>query len=149
MQARRRRRFHRRKPKHALNDQKASELQPVENHQLMVSAILNCRLVTWLRNSALGLWLSERATELRNCRVVNTAVSWLNSSPWTMPLLLVLQAVLWLLLLWVLAELHLGLPCVLLALLYWIYNEPVKKAVDQAWAHWRDNRPVRADQSGS
>ncbi|XP_076848217.1 uncharacterized protein LOC143493586 [Brachyhypopomus gauderio] len=90
------------------------------------------RLVTWLSQSALGSCLNLRVTSLWQ----SDAATWLQGLPCYATLLL--QGALWLLLGWFFSDLYLGLPCFLLALIYWLFNGPVRRAVSQAWGCWRE-----------
>ncbi|KAF4084478.1 hypothetical protein AMELA_G00129120 [Ameiurus melas] len=75
-----------------------------------VRAVLR-RAVTWMKRSALFSWLHHATVTLRQSIMGNQ--SW--------PVALV-RIGLWLLLLWLLSNLHMGLPCFLLALVFWVYK---------------------------
>lgn len=81
--------------------------------------VRDCRLVQLLRNSQLSCWLSEVCTG----RVA----------------LQLLTAGLFLLFVWLMAELHVVLPCLLLC--GCLFNVPLRKAVNIIWA-WITS-PVR------
>ncbi|KAL6478261.1 hypothetical protein MHYP_G00140960 [Metynnis hypsauchen] len=119
--------------RNAICSGESPELHLVGYQQTLASALLDCCLVTWLKDSALGLWLCESATQLMDSRVV----SWLTSTPQAKLFRLLFWAILCLLLVWLLSDLHLGLPCFLLGLFYWIYNGPVMRGMSQAWVQWR------------
>lgn len=69
------------------------------------------RVVTWLKRSALFSWLHHAGVTLKQSIMGNRSL----------PEALI-QTGLWLLLLWLLSNLHMGLPCFLLALIFWLYN---------------------------
>ncbi|KAL7873804.1 hypothetical protein AOLI_G00128750 [Acnodon oligacanthus] len=117
----------------AICSEESPELHSAGDQQTLASALLDRCLVTWLKDSALGLWLCESTTQLMDSRVV----SWLTSTPQAKLFRLLFWAVLCLLLVWLLSDLHLGLPCSLLGLFYWIYNVPVMRGMSQAWVQWR------------
>lgn len=75
------------------------------------NTVRDCRLVQLLRNSKLGCWLSEICAD-------------------TVALQL-LTAGLFLLFVWLLAELHVVLPCLLLC--GCLFDGPLRRAVNTAW----------------
>ncbi|KAK3537356.1 hypothetical protein QTP70_008785 [Hemibagrus guttatus] len=69
------------------------------------------RVVTKLKESALFSWLRDATMMLKQ--------SIMGNKSWTVALV---QIGLWLLLLWLLSNLHMGLPCFLIVLVFWLYN---------------------------
>ncbi|KAJ8362076.1 hypothetical protein AAFF_G00398170 [Aldrovandia affinis] len=57
---------------------------------------------------------------------------WLVLQPLTQRALLLLEASLWLLILGLLSQLHLGLPCLLLSLSYWLLKGPIHASFTRA-----------------
>ncbi|KAK6307632.1 hypothetical protein J4Q44_G00227800 [Coregonus suidteri] len=102
----------------------------VENGQCYPEWLKTCNLLRWLLDSGLGRWL--RSSTLVSWLQTSDLGLWLGSHCPALTNLLLLKVTLWLILVWILADLHLGLPCFLLALTYWLYEGPLRRAVNRA-----------------
>ncbi|KAG7328710.1 hypothetical protein KOW79_008654 [Hemibagrus wyckioides] len=89
----------------------ASPLTSDQQYLQVSGSSLVRRVVTRLKESALFSWLRDAIMTLKQ--------SIMGNESWTVVLV---QIGLWLLLLWLLSNLHMGLPCFLLALVFWLYN---------------------------
>lgn len=88
--------------------------------------VRQCSCLRWLWDSGLGLRLEGSDLGL-----------WLSSHSPIFTNLLLLKIVLWVIMVWILSYLHMGLPCFLLALTYWLYEGPLQRALDWASSHLR------------
>ncbi|KAM9423889.1 uncharacterized protein ACWYII_020824 isoform 2-T2 [Salvelinus alpinus] len=107
----------------------------VDNGQRCSEGLKTCDLLRWLLDSGLGRWL--RSSTLVSWLQTSDLGLWLGSHCPALTNLLLLKVTLWLLLVWILADLHLGLPCFLLAITYWLYDGPLRKAVNRARSQFR------------
>ena len=98
--------------------------------------LIQCNLLRWLWDSSLGCTL--RSSFLGRQLGSSKLGLWLDSHCPTLTTLLLLKVVLWLFLVWILSDLHMGLPCFLLTITYWLYEGPLSRAVDWIRTRWQN-----------